>query len=91
MEEVLSAQMGKLGIELSPERQQEIMNDPFLSEWNKRLNRINKIYKGYCEEHEIARYGLGDPSSFPQAVLDTCLQNGLLWYDNGRLTAKPRH
>jgi hypothetical protein len=91
MKEVLSAQMGQLSFEMSPERKQEIMNDPFLREWNTRLNQINKIYNRYCEEHEVSRYGMGDPSSFPQAVLDSCLQNGLLWYDNGRLTAKPRH
>ena len=88
-EEIFSAEMGKLSITVSPESKQAIWEDPFMSDWNNRLQMINKIYDRYCEEHEIPRYGTGDPPPFPQAVIDSCLQNGLLRYENGILTAMP--
>jgi hypothetical protein len=89
-QELLSVQMSKLSVEVSTESKQAIVDDPFLSEWNNRLHKINSIYDRFCEEYEIPRQGIGDPSPFPQTMIDICLQNGLLWYDEGRLTARPR-
>ena len=89
-EELLSAQVGRVNVQVSPEWKRAIADDPFLKDWNNRLFVINRIYDMYCEEHEIPRFGIGDPPAFPRAVIDTCLQNGLLRYENGKLTAKPR-
>jgi hypothetical protein len=88
-EESLGIFKSNVSIGLPLEQAQAILSDPDLSELNNRLRMINEIYNRYCEEFDVPRSGIGDPSPFPQAVIETCLQNGLLRYEDGRLTAKP--